>query len=114
MPDLEVMPDLERIGGVTGWQRASTLAAGAEMPMSSHLYPEISAHLLAATPTAHWLEWVDWMAPLLAEPLQIVDGMAPVSPGTPKRSGGMRKFETPEVPSHINALLDCPIPPIGV
>ena len=42
-----VMPDLERIGGITGWQRASTLAAAAGMPMSSHLYPEVSAHLLA-------------------------------------------------------------------
>jgi mandelate racemase len=74
-----VMPDLERIGGVTGWQRASALAAGAGLPMSSHLYPEVSAHLLAATPTAHWLEYVDWMNPLLVEPLKIVDGMAVVS-----------------------------------
>lgn len=71
-----VMPDLERIGGVTGWQRASALAGAAGLPMSSHLYPEVSAHLLAATPTAHWLEYVDWMNPLLAEPLAIVDGMA--------------------------------------
>jgi len=71
-----VMPDLERIGGITGWQRASTLAAAAGMPMSSHLYPEVSAHLLAVTPTAHWLEYVDWMSPLLAEPLRIADGMA--------------------------------------
>jgi mandelate racemase len=71
-----VMPDLERIGGITGWQRASALAAEARLPMSSHLYPEVSAHLLAATPTAHWLEYVDWIAPLLVEPLRIVDGMA--------------------------------------
>jgi len=71
-----VMPDLERIGGVTGWRRAAALAAGASMPMSSHLYPEASVHLLAATPTAHWLEYVDWMNPLLAEPLRLVDGHA--------------------------------------
>jgi mandelate racemase len=71
-----VMPDLERIGGISGWQRASTLAAEAGLPMSSHLYPEVSAQLLAATPTAHWLEYVDWMNPLLVEPLHIVDGMA--------------------------------------
>jgi mandelate racemase len=71
-----VMPDLERIGGVTGWQRAAALAADAQIPMSSHLYPEVSAHLLAATPTAHWLEYVDWVNALLAEPLQMVDGMA--------------------------------------
>jgi mandelate racemase len=71
-----VMPDLERIGGITGWLRASALAAERGLPMSSHLYPEVSAHLLAATPTAHWLEYVDWMNPLLIEPLKIVDGMA--------------------------------------
>jgi mandelate racemase len=69
-----VMPDLERIGGITGWQQASALAAEAGVPMSSHLYPEVSVHLLAATPTAHWLEYVDWMRPLLAEPARIVDG----------------------------------------
>jgi mandelate racemase len=71
-----VMPDLERIGGVTGWQRASGLAAQAGLPMSSHLYPEVSIHLLNATPTAHWLEYVDWMNLLLATPLKIVDGAA--------------------------------------
>lgn len=71
-----VMADLERIGGVTGWQRASALASAVGLPMSSHLYPEVSVHLLAATPTAHWLEYVDWMNPLLEEPLKIVDGLA--------------------------------------
>jgi mandelate racemase len=71
-----VMPDLERIGGVTGWQRASSLAAAKAIRMSSHLYPEVSAHLLAATPTAHWLEYVDWANAVLAEPLRIVDGNA--------------------------------------
>jgi mandelate racemase len=44
--------------------------------MSSHLYPEISVHLLAATPTAHWLEYVDWMNPVLESPLKIVNGAA--------------------------------------
>ena len=77
------MPDLERIGGVTGWQRASELARAAGMPMSSHLYPEVSVHLLAASPTAHWLEYVDWLQPFLEAPLRIVDGMAvpPTGPG---------------------------------
>ena len=71
-----VMPDLERIGGVTGWRRASELAAQSGVPMSSHLYPEVSVHLLNSTPTAHWLEYVDWMNPLLTSPLKIVDGAA--------------------------------------
>jgi mandelate racemase len=78
-----VMPDLERIGGVTGWMRAAALAAARGIEMSSHLFPEVSAHLLAATPTAHWLEYVDWAAPILAEPLQIKAGMAQV----PARAG---------------------------
>lgn len=78
-----VMPDLERIGGVTGWQRAAELAAANGIRMSSHLYPEVSAHLLAATPTAHWLEYVDWANVLLEEPLRIADGNAivPSRPG---------------------------------
>ena len=69
-----VMPDLDRIGGVTGWTRAAALADASGVPMSSHLYPEVSAHLLAATPTAHWLEYVDWAAPLLTEPVQVTAG----------------------------------------
>ena len=79
-----VMPDLERIGGVTGWRRAATLAAGRKLPMSSHLFPETSAHLLAVTPTCHYLEYVDWAGAILAEPLRIVEGEAviPDRPGT--------------------------------
>ena len=79
-----VMPDLERIGGVSGWQRAAALAASSELPMSSHLFPETSAHLLAVTPTRHFLEYVDWADAILAEPLAIEDGAAviPDRPGT--------------------------------
>ena len=74
-----VMPDLERIGGVTGWRCAAELAAARGMKMSSHLYPEVSAHLLTVTPTAHWLEYFDWANAILEEPLRIVDGAAVVS-----------------------------------
>jgi mandelate racemase len=77
------MPDLDRIGGVSGWLEAAALADVAEIPVSSHLFPEVSAHLLAATPTAHWLEYVDWADPILLEPLAITDGQAqpPDRPG---------------------------------
>ena len=71
-----VMPDAERIGGVTGWRQAAALAATRRIRMSSHLYPEISAHLLAATPTAHYLEYVDWADKILQEPLRIENGHA--------------------------------------
>ena len=74
-----VMPDLARMGGVSGWVQAAGLAAAHGMPMSSHLMPEVSAQLLCATPTAHWLEWVDWADVLLAEPLRIENGTAVTS-----------------------------------
>jgi mandelate racemase len=68
------MPDAGRIGGVSGWIRAAALAEGHGTPMSSHLYPEISAHLLAVTPTCHWLEYVDWANPILQEPVRVESG----------------------------------------
>lgn len=76
-----VMPDVDRIGGVTGWLLAASMAADAAMPMSSHLYPEISVHLMAVTPTAHWVEYVDWADAVLAERLTIRDGRAHPLPG---------------------------------
>jgi mandelate racemase len=78
-----VMPDLERIGGVTGWMRAAAVASAHGVEMSTHLFPEVSAHLMAVTPTAHWLEYVDWAAPILREPIAIVDGHAVI----PERPG---------------------------
>lgn len=74
-----VMPDVARIGGVTGWMQAAGVAEAHGIPMSSHLMPEFSAHLLAATPTAHWLEYVDWVDAVVAEPVRIVDGCWPIS-----------------------------------
>jgi mandelate racemase len=80
-----VMPDLGRIGGVTGWIRAAGLAHAAGVELSSHLFPEVSAHLLAATPTAHYLEYVDWADAIVAEPLRIEGGCAIV----PDRGNGL-------------------------
>ena len=78
-----VMPDAQRIGGVTGWMRAAALAQAAGVEMSSHLFPEVSAHLLAVTPTAHWLEYVDWADAILEAPLTLRDGavLIPERPG---------------------------------
>lgn len=74
------MPDVMRIGGVTGWLRAAGLAEARGVPLSCHLFIEVSAHLLAATPTAHLLEYLDVAGPILAEPLRIEDGHAIVPP----------------------------------
>ena len=69
-----IMPDLMKAGGVTGFMRIAAQAEAANIPMSSHLFAEASAHVLAVTPTAHWLEYLDLARAIVAEPVQIVDG----------------------------------------
>ncbi len=68
-----VMPDFMRIGGVTGWLRAAAIAGAAGIPVSTHLYPEVAAHVMRVTETAHWLEWQNWADPILEQPYQIKD-----------------------------------------
>ena len=66
-----VMPDLSRIGGVTGWIEAAGMRAVvsrcrlASVPGGERPPP-------AATPTGHWIEYFDWSNALLEEPLRIV------------------------------------------
>jgi mandelate racemase len=69
-----IMPDLMKVGGVTGWLAVAAQAEAANIPMSSHLFAEASAHMLAVTPTAHWLEVLDFAGAILAEPIRIIDG----------------------------------------
>ena len=66
-----VMPDFMRIGGVTGWLRSAAVAGVSGIPMSTHLYPEIGAHVMRVTETAHWLEWQDWANPILQTPYEV-------------------------------------------
>jgi mandelate racemase len=69
-----IMPDLMKAGGVTGWLRVAGQAQAASIPMSSHLFAEASAHMLAVTPTAHWIEYLDLARAIVAEPVEIVGG----------------------------------------
>lgn len=76
------MRDVMKIGGVTGWLHAMGQAQAASLPVSSHIFVEASAHLLAVTPTAHWLEFLDVAAAILREPNNVTDGnFAPRGPG---------------------------------
>ncbi len=69
------MLDVMKIGGVTGWLSAMGQAEAASLPVSSHIFVEASAHLLAITPTVHWLEYLDTAGAVLAEPYVVSDGM---------------------------------------
>lgn len=71
-----VMLEAMKMGGVTGWLRGSAMAAARGVPVSNHLWPEVSTQLLSVTPTAHWLEYADWWNPILAEPIRIEHGNA--------------------------------------
>jgi mandelate racemase len=71
-----VMPDLMKIGGITGWLKAMALAEAASLPISSHIFPEASAHVLPVSPTAHFLEYLDIAGPILTERLSLQNGFA--------------------------------------
>ncbi|HWJ93315.1 MAG TPA: enolase C-terminal domain-like protein, partial [Telluria sp.] len=79
-----------------GWMQAAGIAEAHGVPLSSHLMPEFSAHLLAASPTAHWLEYVDWTDAIAAEPVRIVDGCWPI----PQRPGAGLAWDTAAVERH--------------
>lgn len=68
------MLDIMKIGGVTGWLSAMGQAEAASLPVSSHIFVEASAHLLAVTPTLHWLEHLDIAGAILADPYRALDG----------------------------------------
>jgi mandelate racemase len=55
-----LMPDVAKIGGATQWLRAAKMAEKHGIKVSSHLYPEISAHLMASISNAYYLEYADW------------------------------------------------------
>jgi mandelate racemase len=69
-----IMPDLMKVGGITGWLGVAGQADAASIPMSSHILPEASAHALAVTPTAHWLEMLDFAGTVLIDPIKIANG----------------------------------------
>jgi mandelate racemase len=75
------MPDAMKIGGVTGWLRTAALAEPSGLPLTSHIFPEISTHLLAVSPTAHRLEYLDTAGAILKEPVRIEEGHALVPEG---------------------------------
>ena len=92
-----MMPDLMRIGGVSGWLRSVPIAAAAGIQVSTHLYPEFAAHLMRVTETAHWLEWQDWADPVLKQPFPVKDGQIEI----PNRPGAGIEWEEAAVERYL-------------
>jgi len=73
------MVDIMKIGGVSGWLRAASIAREHCLPLSSHIFHEVSAHVMAVTPSADWLEYSTLAEPVLQSPLRIEVGNAIVN-----------------------------------
>jgi L-alanine-DL-glutamate epimerase-like enolase superfamily enzyme len=66
-----LMPDLQRMGGATGFLKAGHIAEAFDTPVSSHLFPEMSLPLLAALPNAIFLEHMPWFEPIYRERIEL-------------------------------------------
>jgi len=78
-----VMIDLIRVGGITQWLKIAGMAEAFNLPVVSHVIPEIHAHLVAAAPNGLTVEYMGWM-------LELFDGVAPLEGGEivlPERPG---------------------------
>jgi L-alanine-DL-glutamate epimerase-like enolase superfamily enzyme len=69
-----VMIDLLRVGGITQWMKVAGMAEAFNMPVVSHLIPEIHVHLVAAIPNGLTVEYMPWTQRLFEEYPAIVDG----------------------------------------
>jgi L-alanine-DL-glutamate epimerase-like enolase superfamily enzyme len=78
-----LMPDLQRMSGVTEFVKAAALCEAFHQPVSSHLFTETSCHVLAASPNGLIVEHMDWWEELYGEPIRLVDGhlIVPDRPG---------------------------------
>ena len=69
-----LMPDLQRVGGVTEWMKVATMAEAWNLPVASHVFHEFSAHLVAAIPNGLIVEYMPWWDILYKEPLPLENG----------------------------------------
>ena len=78
-----VMIDLLRVGGITQWMKVAGMAEAFNIPVVSHLIPEIHVHLVAAIPHGLTIEYMPWSLRLFAETPALVDGqlVVPNKPG---------------------------------
>jgi L-talarate/galactarate dehydratase len=78
-----VMVDILRAGGVTPWMKIAGMAEAFNLPIVSHVMPEILVHLIAACPNGLTVEYMPWMLPLYKETPAIENGelILPMAPG---------------------------------
>jgi L-alanine-DL-glutamate epimerase-like enolase superfamily enzyme len=62
-----VMIDLLRVGGIANWMKVAGMAEAFNLPVVSHLFPEIHVHLVAAAPNGLTVEYMPWTLKLSTE-----------------------------------------------
>jgi L-alanine-DL-glutamate epimerase-like enolase superfamily enzyme len=77
------MIDVMRVGGVTEWIRVANMAQAQNLPVCSHLFNDISCHLVASIPNGLWCEYMPWWDKIYKDPPQVKDGFIEI----PKVSG---------------------------
>jgi L-alanine-DL-glutamate epimerase-like enolase superfamily enzyme len=77
------MIDLLRAGGITQWMKIAGMAEAFNVPVVSHLIPEIHVHLVAAIPNGLTVEYMPWTLRLYEETPAIEGGrlVVPKKPG---------------------------------
>ena len=78
-----VMIDLLRVGGITQFKKVACMAEAFNLPVVSHLVPEIQVHTVAAIPNGLTVEYMPWSLRLFEETPAIEDGeiVVPDRPG---------------------------------
>jgi L-alanine-DL-glutamate epimerase-like enolase superfamily enzyme len=92
-----VMIDLVRVGGITQWMKVAGMAEAFNLPVVSHLIPEVHVHLVAAIPNGHIVEYMPWTRQLFDDPPLPANGEMAV----PEKPGLGLAFTRP-----INEALD--------
>ncbi len=69
-----VMVDLLRVGGITQWMKVAHMAEAHNLPVVTHLAPEVLVHALAAVPNGLTVEYMPWSFPLFKSIPLAVDG----------------------------------------
>lgn len=96
-----VMIDLLRVGGITQWMKVAGMAEAFNMPVVSHLIPEIHVHLVAAIPNGLTVEYMPWTHRLFAETPAIQGGqlVVPQKPGLGLEfdRAALRQYRSPEL-----------------
>ena len=79
-----LMPDLQRMGGLTEMRKVAALASSFNLPISTHIFTEQSLCIAGSAPNCISVEHMHWFAGLFQEVMEIVDGdlMIPKRPGT--------------------------------